>query len=117
MRTGNGSRTKDEPRAVGLRIEKSRLIVTLNDDREVSVPLRWYPTLQRATPSQRKDWELIGPGKGFFWQSLDLDLSVRGLISGFSKNSLLREGASVVLAGKPNAGKSSLFNALLERDR
>jgi hypothetical protein len=82
MRTGNGSRTKDEPRAVGLRIEKSRLIVTLNDDREVSVPLSWYPTLQRATPSQRKDWELIGPGKGFFWQSLDLDLSVRGLISG-----------------------------------
>lgn len=29
----------------------------------------------------------------------------------------LREGALVVLAGPPNAGKSSLFNALLGRDR
>src|SRR4051794_10111104 len=73
MRTGNGSRIKDEPRAVGLRFERNRLTVTLDDDREVSVPLSWYPTLQKATPSQRRDWELIGPGKGFFWQSLDLD--------------------------------------------
>jgi len=29
----------------------------------------------------------------------------------------LREGALVVIAGAPNAGKSSLFNALLKRDR
>jgi tRNA modification GTPase len=29
----------------------------------------------------------------------------------------LREGVQVVLAGPPNAGKSSLFNALLDRDR
>jgi tRNA modification GTPase len=32
------------------------------------------------------------------------------------QGSLLREGMSVVIAGKPNAGKSSLLNALTERD-
>ncbi len=50
-------------------------------------------------------------------QLTEIEKTMRTLISGFSKNSLLREGASIVLAGKPNAGKSSLFNALLERDR
>ena len=30
---------------------------------------------------------------------------------------LVREGAVVVIAGPPNAGKSSLFNALLGRSR
>lgn len=43
--------------------------------------------------------------------------TMRALIENFSKNSLLREGALAVIAGKPNAGKSSFFNALLERDR
>lgn len=39
------------------------------------------------------------------------------LLATFSRARLVREGARVVLAGKPNAGKSSLFNALLNRER
>lgn len=46
-----------------------------------------------------------------------IEKELTALVEGFAKNNLLREGALVVLAGKPNAGKSSLFNALLERDR
>ncbi|MSR77827.1 MAG: tRNA uridine-5-carboxymethylaminomethyl(34) synthesis GTPase MnmE [Candidatus Omnitrophica bacterium] len=42
---------------------------------------------------------------------------IEKLIAGFSRGSLIREGASLVLIGKPNVGKSSLFNALLARDR
>jgi tRNA modification GTPase len=33
------------------------------------------------------------------------------------KGKLLREGLTAAIIGKPNAGKSSLFNALLERER
>ena len=42
---------------------------------------------------------------------------LRYLLATASEGELLREGALVVLAGQPNSGKSSLFNALLGRDR
>jgi len=80
MPTGNGS--KGEPEAVGLRFAKDRLVVELDDEREVSVPLSRYPSLLKARPAARNDWKLIGPGRGFYSASLDLDLSVRGLVSG-----------------------------------
>lgn len=37
-------------------------------------------------------------------------------VAGFSKAEIIREGFRVVLAGPPNAGKSSLLNALAQRD-
>src|SRR3954466_15697522 len=71
-----------ETSAVGLRFEKGRVVVELDDGREVSVPLSRYPTLQRARRAERSAWRLIGRGVGFHWPALDLDLSVRGFVSG-----------------------------------
>jgi tRNA modification GTPase len=56
-------------------------------------------------------------GQNFTQRINSLAQSIRDLLATAPEGRRLREGFTVVLAGAPNAGKSSLLNALLQRDR
>jgi hypothetical protein len=65
-----------------VRIARSLLTVGLDDGRIISLPLAWYPSLQRAKSSERTDWQPCAAGRGIHWPALDYDLSVEGLLCG-----------------------------------
>lgn len=63
-------------------VDDDTLSVVLADGRGVTVPLVWFPVLLHATPEQRRNWRLIGDGRGIHWPDVDEDLSVEGLLRG-----------------------------------
>lgn len=50
-------------------------------------------------------------------QTQQVNKEIEKLIFSYSEGKIFRDGAYVTLIGKPNVGKSSLFNLLLEEDR
>ncbi len=63
-------------------IRHDTLTVELTDERVISVPLTWYPTLLQATSKQLRRWKTCGAGTGIHWPALDYHLSVEGLLRG-----------------------------------
>ena len=80
MSSSTTSRPIPSARATTVRFEGDLLYVSLEDGREIGVPLAWFPRLAAATPEQRAHWQLIGRGIGLHWPELDEDLSVAGLL-------------------------------------
>ena len=60
--------------------DEDMLHVRLVDGREVGVPVSWFPRLENASLSERKNWRLIGDGIGIHWEDLDEDLSIQALL-------------------------------------
>lgn len=57
-----------------------KLVVLLEDGREIAVPLEWYPNLRDASEEELNNWRFIGGGIGIHWKDLDEDLSVEGFL-------------------------------------
>lgn len=68
------------PLVADLSLTNERILVSLSDGREISVPLTWFPRLLHATACERTDFRLVGDGSGINWPQLDEDISVRNLI-------------------------------------
>jgi hypothetical protein len=68
------------PRAVSASVDAHRLRVSLEDGREISVPLAWFHWLAKATADQRRDLRIIEGGAGIWWEQLEDAVSVPGLL-------------------------------------
>ena len=57
-------------------------VVYLNDGRNISVPILWFPRLLNGNKLERENYELIGDGEGIHWPDIDEDISVEGILAG-----------------------------------
>lgn len=69
-----------KPLVIDVTVTESALRATLADGREVSVPLAWFPRLERASAEQRRNWRLVGAGIGIHWPDVDEDISAASLL-------------------------------------
>ena len=66
--------------AQNLSFSKDKMTIFLEDGRELSVPLGWFPKLSDADKDQLQNWRFIGTGEGIHWEDLDEDVSVERLL-------------------------------------
>lgn len=67
-------------RAASVEFTATELVVTLADGRKIVTPLAWYPRLERASPAERMNYEIMP--MGIHWPAVDEDLSVAGMLAG-----------------------------------
>ncbi len=74
------------------------LIVKLNDGREISVPISWFPLLKNATSEQRNKCRLIADGIGVHWTEIDEDVSLESLFDSYDNQLHAIKNSEFILA-------------------
>jgi Protein of unknown function (DUF2442) len=68
------------PIAKDVHFDGKRMYVHFADERELSVPLEWFPILCNATAEQRNKWELRNNGTELRWEEIDEDIGIAPLL-------------------------------------
>jgi len=66
--------------AIDVFFTETKMTVFLEDGRELSIPLEWFPRLRNATIKQLENWRFIGGGEGIHWVEIDEDISIENLL-------------------------------------
>lgn len=66
--------------AINVSFTEEKMILFLEDGRELAIPLEWFRSLRNASKTQLENWRLIGKGEGIHWEDLDEDISVEHLL-------------------------------------
>jgi hypothetical protein len=103
---------KTEPRAssVAYFAQQRALRIELTNGAVITLPVRLIPSLRPAPPRDVRGVEMLGRGGGLHWESLDLDLSVPGLLS-----SVVAGPEWLAELGRVGGRKSSLAKAAAAR--
>jgi hypothetical protein len=75
------ARTEARARFVVYRPREHALRIELTNGVAVALPVKLIPDLRRAARRDVRAVEILGRGGGLHWDSLDLDISVPGLLS------------------------------------
>lgn len=78
--------------------------------------LRFSALIELELDFSQEDVE-FADRKEFYSLINELDKNTHTLLDSFRLGNVIRNGVSVAIIGKPNAGKSTLLNALLQEDR
>ncbi len=76
------SPTNEPLKFIAIQVSDKQITAELSDGRVVSVPLWWSWRLEQASPLQRQNYEIIGPGATAYWPDIDEHLSVDGFLTG-----------------------------------
>ncbi len=71
---------EEKDKAVSIAIREGRVWLTLRDSRIVSMPLSFFPWLERATPEQRAKYEFSPIS--IYWPELDNGIDVYAFVTG-----------------------------------
>ncbi|WBL41487.1 DUF2442 domain-containing protein [Algoriphagus halophytocola] len=50
--------------ACDLSFSNNKMKIIMEDGREISIPLEWFPSLRNATEIELNNWRFIGDGEG-----------------------------------------------------